>query len=79
MAAMMRAEAPMDTEVPPPPMSEPLPAAATNVVAMIQPPKTGSVEQFMLACVGRAKGKSVSWAELYVRYRRWCAEQTLRP
>jgi hypothetical protein len=77
MAAMMRAEVPMDTEVPTPPMSEPLLAAASNVVAMIQPPKTGSVEQFMLACVGRAKGKSVSWAELYVRYHRWCTEQNL--
>ena len=75
MAAMMRAEAPMDIEVPPPPMSAH--AAASNVVAMMRPPKTGSIEQFMLACVGRAKGKSVSWAELYVRYRRWCAEQNL--
>jgi hypothetical protein len=77
MAAMMRAEVPMDTELPPPSMNEPLPAAASNVVAMIQPPKTGSVEDFMLACVGRAKGKNVSWAELYVRYRRWCAEHDL--
>jgi hypothetical protein len=77
MAAMMRAEVPTDTELPPPSMNEPLPAAASNAVAMIHPPKTGSVEQFMLACVGRAKGKRVSWAELYVRYRRWCAEQNL--
>jgi hypothetical protein len=70
MAAMMRAEVPMDTEAPtPPPISEPLSDATSNVVAMIRPPKTGSVEEFMLACVCRAKGKSVSWAELYVRYR----------
>src|SRR5262249_37323235 len=77
MAAMMRAEVPMDTGVSTPPMSEPLPAAASNVVAMIQPSKTGSVEQFMLACVCRAKGKSVSWARLSMRCRRWCAEQNL--
>ena len=47
----------------------------TNVVALVQPAKPGSVDQFLLACVGRAKGSNVSWAELYVRYRRWCAEQ----
>jgi len=33
----------------------------------------------MLECVTRAKGSSVSWAELYVRYRRWCADKGLNP
>src|SRR5262249_11754115 len=77
MAAMMRAEVPTDIEVPTTLRSEPLPTAASNVVAMIQPPKTGSAGGFMFDCVSRAKGKNVSWAELYVRYRRWCAEQDL--
>jgi hypothetical protein len=79
MATMMRAEAPMDARVSTPPRaSEPLPPTASNVVPMIQPPtKTGNVESFVLACVGRAEGSTVSWAELYVRYRRWCAEQNL--
>ena len=35
------------------------------------------VERFMLACVGPAKGSSVSWAELYTRYRRWCSDEGL--
>jgi hypothetical protein len=82
MASMMRADArtPMDS-----PATEKVRfdvAAAdtkheqpSNVVALIQPPqKTGTVEKFMLACVSRAKGSSVSWAELYVRYRRWCTD-----
>jgi hypothetical protein len=34
------------------------------------------VDGFLLACVTKAKGASVSWAELFTRYRRWCAEQT---
>jgi|SRR5581483_11338 len=80
MAAMMRADVPpVPVEAAAPAAIEPVPAPTaplSNVVPMIPPPaKTGSVEDFMLACVGRAKGKSVSWAELYVRYRRWCAEQ----
>lgn len=55
---------------------DPLPS---NVVALIQPPKRGNIEAFLLACVGKAKGSSVSWAELYVRYRRWCEESSLEP
>jgi hypothetical protein len=82
MAAMMRADAPTSSpatgrirvEVPPAATLE----EPSNVVKLIQPPeKTGTVERFMLACVGRAKGSSVSWAELYVRYRRWCADDGL--
>jgi hypothetical protein len=48
-----------------------------SVVALVQPSQTGSIDKFMLACVGRAKGSNLSWAELYVRYRRWCSEQSL--
>ena len=51
--------------------------APANVVALIQPQQPGSVEKFMLACVGRAKGSSLSWAELYSRYRRWCSDNEL--
>jgi hypothetical protein len=39
-------------------------------------PAAGSVESFMLTCVKRARGATVTWAELYVRYRRWCEEQS---
>jgi len=41
--------------------------------------KSSMLEEFMLECVTRAKGSSVSWAELYVRYRRWCADKGLNP
>src|SRR5262249_25487658 len=87
MAAMMRAEAPAtmssaaveNITVDTPrrdALAKPLPPS--NVVALIQPPqKKGTVEKFMLSCVKHAKGSSVSWAELYVRYRRWCADESV--
>jgi hypothetical protein len=38
-----------------------------------------ALDSFMLACVVRARGSKVSWAELFTRYRRWCSEQDLTP
>ena len=35
-----------------------------------------NVTAFLLACLKRAKGATVTWAELYVAYRRWCDEQS---
>ena len=37
------------------------------------------MDNFLLACVGRARGSKVSWAELYTRYRRWCADRQSEP
>ena len=74
MAAMMRADVAPEADAPAELAMEI--EQPSNVVALIQPPqKRGTVEKFMLACVGRAKGSRVSWGELYVRYRRWCAEE----
>jgi len=84
MAAMMRAQAPTTTSSPAiknitvdtPQLA--IPEPPSNVVALIQPPqKKGTVEKFMLSCVKHVKGSSVSWAELYVRYRRWCADESV--
>jgi hypothetical protein len=87
MAAMMRADTaqppqvgkdqPREFPVEPPTTSSQKIEQPSNVVALIQPPKAGSVEKFMLACVTRAKGSTVSWAELYIRYHRWCADGNL--
>jgi hypothetical protein len=60
----------------PEPGRDPAPRSG-NVVAFIQPENFGNEELFMLASVTYTKGSSLSWAELYVRYCQWCAEQGL--
>jgi len=70
------AEAPEANPEPAPPQPVTAIVEQSNVVALIQPPqRTGPVEKFLLACVGPAKGSTVSWAELYVRYSRWCSDE----
>ena len=34
------------------------------------------LREFMLACLPRAKGRRVSWGEVYKRYRDWCLDQS---
>ena len=48
-------------------------------VPLATPPKptqTGSVAQFMLACLPRAQGQDVPLTAVYARYRRWCEDQS---
>jgi hypothetical protein len=45
----------------------------------LPPPTIGDVDDFLLACVGRARGSKVSWAEPYTRYRRWRADRQCEP
>jgi hypothetical protein len=55
-----------------------------NVVTLAPKPKDaplpiaiGEIEQFMLERLTRAKGSKVSWADLFLHYRKWCADNGL--
>jgi hypothetical protein len=72
MIAMMRADAPRREQET---VTVPIVGVPRVGPPTLEAPRPATIDSFMLACVVRAKGSKVSWAELFTRYRRWCSEQ----